>query len=404
MPATQSHPLPISRRSFVAGVLAAAADAGARWARGDSDPGTFAAADRAIEAAIAARHAPGAVLCVGSASGITYLKAYGRRAVEPEPVAMTEDTVFDLASLTKPMATATSVMLLAHREKLAVADPVARHLPAFAAGNKAHVTVEQLLLHRGGVIADNPMSDFTDGPELAMARTLASPRAYEPGTRFVYTDVGYMALGELVRTISGRSLDAFAREEIFRPLGMAETTYLPPEELKQRCAPTERRDGRWMRGDVHDPRAYALGGVAGHAGLFGTAGDVARYCRMLLNGGALDGCRVLGEATVRDMTLGRPLPDGTGVRSYGFDVDTPYSSPRGERFTKGVSFGHTGFTGTSLWVDPANDAFVILLTNSVHPDGKGKVVGLRREVGTAVGEALLGPAGEGAKPRAAGDR
>lgn len=353
----------------------------------------FAKTDRVIEAAIAAGHAPGAVLCVGRASGVIYLKSYGRRAVEPEPAAMTDDTVFDLASLTKPLAAATAVMILGERGKLSVADRAVKHLPAFAAGGKGDVTVEQLLLHRGGVIPDNPMSDFADGAPLAMRRTLESPLHYEPGAKFVYSDVGYIALGELARAVSGRSLDAFAREEIFQPLGMTETGYLPPDALKHRIAPTERRDGRWTPGVVHDPRAHALGGVAGHAGVFGTAADLARYCRMLLNGGALDGRRVLSEAAVREMTLARPLPDGTGVRSYGFDVDTPYSSPRGERFTKGVSFGHTGFTGTSFWVDPRRDVFVILLTNAIHPDGKGKVIGLRRDVSTAVADAMAGPAG-----------
>jgi CubicO group peptidase (beta-lactamase class C family) len=384
--------------------------AGPRLAWGRSEPAppgasAFAPVDGVIDAAIAAGNAPGAVLCVGQRSGVTYLKSYGRRAVRPGPEEMTDDTVFDLASLTKPVATATSVMLLAERGKLSLADKVAQHVPAFAAGGKADVTVGQLLLHRGGVIADNPMSDFADGVALALRRTLESPRAYEPGAKVVYSDVGYMALGELVRAVDGRRLDAFAREEVFGPLAMTDTTYLPPDALKTRCAPTEQRDGRWMRGEVHDPRAYALLGVAGHAGLFGTAADLARYCRMLMGGGELDGTRLLAEATVREMTVGRALSDGTGVRSYGFDVDTPYSSPRGERFTKGVSFGHTGFTGTSLWIDPPNDVFVILLTNAVHPDGKGKVVQLRRAVSTAVADVVLGPVGsDGAKPRAGDGR
>jgi uncharacterized protein YbbC (DUF1343 family) len=147
-----------------------------------------------------------------------------------------------------------------------------------------------------------------------------------------------------------------------------------------------------MVGEVHDPRAYALGGFAGHAGLFGTADDLARYCRMILGGGQLDGTRILAESTVREMTTPRPFPDGSDARTYGFDVDTPYSSPRGDRFPRGSSFGHTGFTGTMFWMDPASKAFVILLTNSVHPDGRGSVISLRRYVSTAVAEALLGPA------------
>jgi CubicO group peptidase (beta-lactamase class C family) len=202
-----------------------------------------------------------------------------------------------------------------------------------------------------------------------------------------------MTLGEIVSKVAGRPINEFARDELFKPLGMVDSGYLPPDSLKPRCAPTEKRNGHWMIGEVHDPRAYALGGVAGHAGLFSTARDVARYCRMILGKGELEGVRVLKESTAEAMTTPHALPDGTGVRTYGFDVDTSYSSPRGDRFPKGQSFGHTGFTGTSLWIDPVHDAFVILLTNSVHPDGKGKVIKLRKEVGTAVAEAMLSKEG-----------
>jgi CubicO group peptidase (beta-lactamase class C family) len=360
-------------------------------AAGVDDPKLFEPADRAIEAAIADKQCPGAVLCVGRKAGVVYLKAYGNRAVEPAVVPMTDDTVFDMASLTKPIACATSAMLLIERGKLAPGDPVARHVPDYAANGKDAATVEHLLLHRGGVVPDNPLADFQTGSHAEiMKRTLQSRKDYEPGTKFRYSDVGYMALGEVVRVAGGRPLNEFAKDELFKPLGMADSGYLPGDDLKPRCAPTEKRDGKWNLGEVHDPRAYYLGGVAGHAGLFSTARDVARYCRMILNGGELDGVRVLKESTVAAMTTPHSLPDGSGVRTYGFDVDTSYSSPRGERFPKGKSFGHTGFTGTSLWIDPVDDVFVILLTNSIHPDGKGKVIKLRREVGTAVARAMLG--------------
>jgi CubicO group peptidase (beta-lactamase class C family) len=224
-----------------------------------------------------------------------------------------------------------------------------------------------------------------------MKRTLQTTLQYEPGTKFKYSDVGFITLGELVHVVSGKPINEFSRENIFKPLKMNDTMYLPTDELKARCAPTEKRDGHWMIGEVHDPRAYALGKVAGHAGLFSTARDVSRFCRMLLGKGELEGVRILKESTVAEMTKPRALPDGTGVRGYGLDIDTPYSSPRGTRFTKGKSFGHTGFTGTSYWIDPDNDAFVILLTNSVHPDGKGHVIKLRRDVATAVADAMLPP-------------
>jgi uncharacterized protein YbbC (DUF1343 family)/CubicO group peptidase (beta-lactamase class C family) len=352
----------------------------------------FGRADALIETAIERGLAPGAVLLAGRGDEIVYRKAYGARAVEPRREAMTVDTVFDLASLSKPVGCATSIMLLAERGKLRVEDPVGKYLPAFAANGKQDITIEQLLLHRGGLIADNAIGDSANGPDEAIRQVMNLSPVAEPGTKFIYTDVGYIVLGEVVRAVSGRPLDEFAREEIFAPLRMADAGYRPAGSLAARVAPTERREGRWMVGEVHDPRAFALGGVAGHAGLFGTADDLARYCRMILGGGQLDGTRILSEATVRAMTTPRPMPDGSDARTYGFDVDTPYSSPRGDRFPRGTSFGHTGFTGTMFWMDPATRAFVILLTNSVHPGGKGNVIALRRYVSTAAAEALIGPA------------
>jgi CubicO group peptidase (beta-lactamase class C family) len=352
----------------------------------------FDEADSIIGKAIDAGKCPGAVLAVGRKSGVVYMKAYGNRALEPQRVPMTDDTIFDMASLTKPTATATSVMVLMERGKLAISDPVAKYLPDFAANGKEGVTIEHLLIHCGGLTPDNPMSDFDKvAPEEAMKRTLGTKPRNPPGTKFEYSDVGFITLGEIVRVVAGKNENDFARENIFKPLGMKDTGYLPDAELKKRCAPTEKRNGHWMIGEVHDPRAYALGGVAGHAGLFSTAADVSRYCRMLLNNGELDGMRVLKESTVETMTTPRKLPDGTGYRTYGFDVDTKWSSPRGEKFPKGKSFGHTGFTGTSYWIDPVDDAFVVLLTNSVHPDGQSnKVVELRNLVATAVANVMLG--------------
>jgi uncharacterized protein YbbC (DUF1343 family)/CubicO group peptidase (beta-lactamase class C family) len=365
-----------------------------RWA-GAADAGApldFGRADSLIETAIDRGHIPGAVLLVGEGDRVVYRQAYGLRSVQPRREAMTVDTVFDLASLSKPVGCATSVMLLAERGKLNLNDPVCKYLPAFAANGKDRITVEQLLLHRGGLIADNPISDFAKGPEEALRNVMNLSPVAEPGTKFIYTDVGYIVLGQLVKSISGQGLEEFTRAEIFAPLRMAETTYRPADGLQPRIAPTEQRAGRWMVGEVHDPRAHALGGVAGHAGLFGTADDLARYCRMILGGGQLDGTRILSEATVRAMTTPRAFPDGSDARTYGFDADTAYSSPRGDRFPRGTSFGHTGFTGTMFWMDPGSKSFVILLTNSVHPDGRGSVLSLRRYVSTAVAEQLLGPA------------
>jgi uncharacterized protein YbbC (DUF1343 family) len=299
---------------------------------------------------------------------------------------MTADTVFDLASLTKPVATATSLMLLVERGKLRLSDRVAEYLPTFGQEGKDRLTVEQLLLHVSGLIADNPEADYRDGPAKAFERIDALKPTAAPGARFVYSDVNFIVLGRLVERVAGVPLDEFARTNVFEPLGMAETTFRPKGELKARAAPTEQREGRWMLGEVHDPRSYALGGVAGHAGLFSTADDLARYARMLLRGGTLDGRRVLAAATVRTMTEPRPVPGG--LRALGWDVNTAYSKNRGDLFPRDRSFGHTGFTGTSIWVDPGSDTAVIFLSNRVHPDGKGNVTRLRGQVATLAATAV----------------
>jgi uncharacterized protein YbbC (DUF1343 family) len=346
--------------------------------------------DRVVEDAVKRGDVPGAVLVVGHSGGIVYQKAYGNRAVAPMPEPMTLDTVFDLASLTKPLATATSVLILADRGKIDLKAPVSRYLSGYAAGSKEDVTVEQLMLHVSGAIPDNAMTDYAGGAVSAIGKVLALKPTTQPGARFVYSDMNYVVLGELVKAVDGRSLDKFAAEEIYGPLRMTDASFLPDEPHKARAAPTEQRNGHWMRGEVHDPRSYALGGVAGHAGLFGTGSDVARFCRTVLGGGEIDGKRTLPEGVVRRMTTPIPLPHGD-VRSLAFDCDTGYAvAPRGGRFARGSTFGHTGFTGTMFWLDPKNDAFVVLLTNSVHPDGKGNVRRLRYTASTLAAEGLLG--------------
>ncbi|HEX2971878.1 MAG TPA: exo-beta-N-acetylmuramidase NamZ domain-containing protein [Tepidisphaeraceae bacterium] len=355
------------------------------------DPQLLAQADDAINESIQRGQIPGAVLVVGRGDGIVYRKAYGQRSLQPAQVPMTPDTIFDLASLSKPVGCATSIMMLADRGKLKLSDPVGKYLPPFACNGKEAITIEQLLLHQGGLVPDNPMSDYQSDPATALQCIYASSPRRAPGSAFWYSDVGYIVLGQVVRAVDGRSLDQFAREEIFQPLAMRDSGYKPSPDLQSRCAPTEMRDGHWMVGEVHDPRAYALGGVAGHAGVFSTADDLARFCRMILHAGQLDGHRILSEQAIHDMTQPRSLPDGTGCRTYGFDVDTPYSSTRGDRFERGTTFGHTGFTGTMLWIDPKNKCFVVFLTSRVHPNGKGEVGRLRQRVATLVAEALLGP-------------
>jgi uncharacterized protein YbbC (DUF1343 family) len=354
----------------------------------------FSAADAAITNAIAKKNCPGAVLVVGRTSGIVYEKAYGNRAVQPAPEPMTADTIFDCASLSKPVGTNTSVMILIDRGQIDPKAKVAQYLPEFGKNGKEAITVEHLLLHRGGLTPDNAAKDYEDGPEKAWERICDLPVLSKPGERFSYSDVGFIVLGKLVEKVSGKTLDGFATEEVFKPLGMKDTGYKPAAELKPRIAPTEKRKGEWIRGEVHDPRAYLMGGVAGHAGLFSTAQDLARFCRMILNKGELDGKRILSAKAIEMISRPDMLPGGA-TRSYGFDVRTGYSQPLGHRFPFYESFGHTGFTGTCFWIDPKDGAFFIMLTNSVHPDGKGKVLALRRVVSTAVATALLGPVPDG---------
>jgi len=358
---------------------------------GAADRVVLAEVSSAIRGAVERKELPGAVVLVGRGEELLLLEACGARALEPEREEMTVDTVFDLASLTKPIATATSVMKLAGEGRLRLEDRVADWMPEFGQRGKERITVEELLLHRGALVADNPLSDYSDGPEQAWQRICALELAGAPGAAFVYTDVGYIVLGKLVERVSGRPLAVYVREELLEPLGMRETGFLPGPELIARAAPTEQRGERgagWMRGEVHDPRAWALGGVAGHAGLFSTAEDVARWCRMLLNGGELGGKRVLAPEAAKALLTPSWLPDKSGGRTLGLDADTTYSSPRGAVFPRGRSVGHTGFTGTSLWLDPETDGYVILLTSRLHPDGKGSVNELRKAVATAAGRAL----------------
>src|SRR5262249_46203050 len=272
--------------------------------------------------------------------------------------------------------------------------------PAFGQNGKDGITVEQLLLHTSGLIADNALADYRDGRDKALERVYQLKPTVEPGSKFIYSDVGFIVLGELVEKLGGEPLDVFARKHVFEPLGMKETGFKPGEKLKERAAPTERRDVKWMAGEVHDPRAYLLGGVAGHAGLFSTADDLAVYARMILGGGDHNGRRVLGAAAVRPMTGGAPGPGG--LRALGWDVATSYSANRGELFPRGSSFGHTGFTGTSIWIDPASATAVLFLSNRVHPDGKGNVNRLRGRVATLAAAAVTGAqAGGGGQPAGA---
>ncbi|MDP6442160.1 MAG: DUF1343 domain-containing protein [Pirellulaceae bacterium] len=328
---------------------------------------------------------PGCVVLIGRRGRIVFHKAYGDRQTKPDRQPMTLDTVFDLASLTKPIATATSVMTLVEQGRVELSAPVARYLPEFAANGKEKITVRQLLTHQGGLIPDNSIRDYDDGPETAMKKIFALKTVAEPGSRFIYTDVGFIVLAEMVKRLTGEDVHAYSQKKIFQPLGMTETGYLPAAALRERAAVTQQRDEKWMRGEVHDPRAFRLGGVAGHAGLFSTSTDLARYARMMVNGGSWGGARVLKPTTVDLMT--RPVTVSSGLRGLGWDIRTGYSSNRGDLLSK-RAFGHGGFTGTVLWMDPEQQLFFIFLSNRVHPDGKGSVNALAGRIATIAASAI----------------
>jgi uncharacterized protein YbbC (DUF1343 family) len=353
--------------------------------------------DEAIAAEIMKKQLPGAVVLAGRQGKIVWRHAYGNRTLEPQTEPMTLDTIFDLASLTKVVATATSVMILVERGQVRLGDPVARYIPEFAEMGKRNITVEQLMTHRSGFPPDNDIKDYEQGPAKAFENIWHLAPISEAGSRFIYSDVNYIVLAELIRRVSGKPLDEFSAENIFRPLGMKDTAFKLAARLQPRIAPTEKREDHWMRGEVHDPRAYLLGGVAGHAGLFSTADDLAIYCQMILGHGQYRGARVLSPMGVTRMTEARAsggnASDGN-ARGLGWDVMTGYSSNRGDLFPLG-SFGHTGFTGTSIWIDPASETFVVFLSNRVHPriDPKqpADVNSLRGRIASIVAASIIAP-------------
>lgn len=345
--------------------------------------------DGVVRRAIDDGRIPGAVVLVGQGGHILYEKAYGHRCLEPRPEPMTLGTRFDLASLTKVVATATGILILVQDGKARLEDPVSKYLPDFGRRGKETITVRQVLTHYSGLAPYFRLE--AKGPEAASAvidRIYHSDLSARPGSDFIYSDLGFILLGKLIEDVSGEPLDRFVRSRVFFPLKMVETGFSPPPGERHQIAPTGKGvDGNFLRGRVHDPLASTMGGVAGHAGLFSNARDLSRYCRMLLNDGRLEGARVLQPRLVRQMVSPQSPPGKPDIRGLGWDIQSRYSSPKGANFSA-RSFGHTGFTGTSLWLDPEIRTYLIVLTSRLHPDGKGDVRALRKEIATIVGEAL----------------
>lgn len=390
--------------AFLVGIFSASAFAvGLPHAKPEAvgmDSQQLARIDAIVAEGLAEKRMPGCVVCVGRKGKIVLLKAFGNKQLQPSELPMTTDTVFDMASITKPVATATSVMLLVERGQLKLGQRVSSIIPEFAVNDKESITIFDLLTHQSGLLPDNAVKDYEHGHEEAIQKICELKLQAPTGTRFIYSDVNFILLGEIIRRLSGKSVHEFSRDNIYKPLGMRETGYVPREELKARAAPTEQRDGKWIQGDVHDPRAFFLDGIAGHAGLFSTAEDLAVYAQMMIGGGAYNGIRILAPRTVAIMTQGYKLLGGSRstmegmppnppvyYRGLGWDKRTGYSINRGELMTD-AAFGHGGFTGTVLWIDPTLELFVIFLSNRVHPDGKGLVNPLAGRIATVAAGAI----------------
>lgn len=368
-------------------LLAAALPPSAATAADESS--SLAGIDTIVRGEIAAGHIPGAVILVGHRGRIIYRGAFGAAAVIPARRAMQPDAIFDLASLTKAVATTTAVMQLAEAGRIRLDDPVSSYWPAFAAAGKRGVTIRQLLTHTAGLRPDLEGREDWSGEAGALRRVAAERPLWRPGSEFHYSDVGFLALGALVERVSGEPLDVYCRRHIFAPLGMNDTGFRPGAAARSRIVPTDVENGTLRWGEVQDPTAFRMGGVAGDAGVFSTADDLARFAEMLLEGGSLQGARILRPDTVAAMTTAALLPGGS-LRALGWDMASPYAVGLGTEFGP-RSFGHTGYTGTALWIDPTTRSFVVILTSRLHPDGRGEAKTLRQQVAHVAAAAFRPP-------------
>lgn len=341
--------------------------------------------DRVVADGLRRGNMPGCVVLIGYKGNIVFEKAHGFRQLMPTKVPMTLDTVFDMASLTKPISTATSLMTLVEEGRVDVDALVSQYVPEFTSHGKDKITVKQLLTHQAGLIPDNALKDYKEGRTEAFKKINELTLRAEPGEKFIYSDVGFILLGGIIEKMTGKDQNQYARERLFEPLGMSETGYLPSDALRNRSATTQERNDKWMQGEVHDPRAYEMNGIAGHAGLFSTAQDLARFGQMIINGGKLGGVRVLKAETVELMS--QSIRVSSGNRSLGWDKQTGYSSNKGDLLSD-KAIGHGGFTGTAMWIDPEQELFVIFLSNRVHPDGKGSVNALAGRIATLAAASL----------------
>ena len=347
----------------------------------------FSRIDYVIEEEIEKGNFPGAVVLVGKQSDILYWEAFGNEAIEPFKEPINRNTIFDLASLTKPISTATSIMILRDRKALDLDDYVGTYLPAFACNGKEKVRLKHLLSHTSGLPAYMNADDLKEQfgspcPEKIIEKICGLEAISKPEEEFRYSCLGYITLAKIVETVSGKSIGDFSRENIFVPLGMKHTAYAPPDSWEKDIAAAQIVDRQLLRGTVHDPLAKLMGGISGNAGLFSNAYDLSIYCRMLLNEGIWNGTRVLSPEAVAMLTTAQAYG-----RAYGFDVNSSYSSVKGSYAPK-KAFCHTGYTGTSIVCDPVSEAFVIILTNRIHPSDEGTAKPVRSKVADIVFSAL----------------
>jgi uncharacterized protein YbbC (DUF1343 family) len=339
--------------------------------------------DAFIDQAIREDKIPGAVLLVGHQGQVVYRKAYGYRALVPAKEPMTVDTIFDIASLTKIVATTSGLMKLFEQGRIGIDDRVTKYLPEFQ-GGQSPITVRDLMTHFSGLRPDLDLEPLWSGYETGIRRASIDKPAGPPETKFVYSDINFILLGEIVHRLSGLPENEYVKRILFDPLGMKETGYLPLPTLRPRIAPTEElKNGEMLRGVVDDPTARYMGGVAGHAGVFSTADDIGKFCQMILN----DGDGLFSPATIKKFTAPATSTGQPIIRGLGWDIQSPYSGVRGELFPLG-SFGHTGYTGTSIWIDPASQTYVVLLTNAVHPHARKPITPLRGKIATLVAAAV----------------
>jgi serine-type D-Ala-D-Ala carboxypeptidase len=339
--------------------------------------------DAVVEKEIQAGHFPGAVVLVGRGKRILYHKAFGLAVAEPFQQPMRDDTIFDLASLTKPIATATAAMILIDRGQLDPNDLVGDYLPAFACKGKEEVRIKHLLTHTSGLPAYTSAASLKSEygspcPEAVIDKICGLEAQSMPGETFQYSCLGYITLAEVIKVISGQDLAAFSQTHIFTPLGMKRTTFNPPSTWKGNIAGTEIVDGRLLQGTVHDPLARLRDGISGNAGLFSTADDLSIFCRMLLNDGSWRGERILSPEAVKMLTTAQ-----SHGRAYGFDVSSGYAWIKGS-FAPKSTFCHSGYTGTSLVCDPTSKTYLIILTNRAHPSDEGTVRPVRRQIAEIV--------------------